>query len=99
MKTRVPGSGHIPALREHGAARRAPVTHAFLPSCSSTLETVMRTGRRVIWTLAVAVGTGCGPTSDVASPDGAGPPAEVSLDRGDADGHHGRGRPATTLYV
>jgi 56kDa selenium binding protein (SBP56) len=60
---------------------------------------VMRTDRRIIWIAAVAVGTACGPTSDVASPDGAPLPTEVSLDRGDADGHRGHGRPATTLYV
>jgi 56kDa selenium binding protein (SBP56) len=59
----------------------------------------MRTGRRVIWIAALAVGIGCGPTSDVASPDGAAPPTDVSLDRGADDGHRGHGREATTLYV
>jgi hypothetical protein len=57
----------------------------------------MHTGRRIIWLAAVAVGMGCGPTSDVASPDGAAPPTDISLDRADADGHHGHGREATTL--
>ncbi len=55
--------------------------------------------RRIIWIAAVAVGMGCGPTSDVASPNGAAPPSDVSLDRGGDDGHRAHGREATTLYV
>jgi hypothetical protein len=59
----------------------------------------MRRDRRIIWIAAVAFGTGCGPTSDVASPSGTAPSTDVSLDRGDDDGHRGHGRKATTLYV
>ena len=45
------------------------------------------------------VGTGCGPTPDVASPNGAALPTEVSLDRDDDDGHGGHAKEATTLYI
>jgi hypothetical protein len=59
----------------------------------------MRTDRRIIWLAVVAAGMGCGPTSDVASPNAAAPPTDVSLDRGDDHGHRGHGGEATTLYV
>jgi hypothetical protein len=59
----------------------------------------MRADRRLIWIAAVAVGTGCGPTSDVASPNDAAPTTDISLDRRDDVGHRGHGREATTLYV
>lgn len=55
----------------------------------------MRTDRRIMWIAAAAVSLGCGPTSDVASPDDAAPPSDVELDRGGLHGH----REPTTLYV
>jgi hypothetical protein len=59
----------------------------------------MRMDRRIVWIAALAIGTGCGPTSDVSSPDDAAPPANVSLDRQNDNGHHGHGGDARTLYV
>jgi hypothetical protein len=59
----------------------------------------MRILRRSIWIASLAIGAGCGPTSDVASPDGAAPASDVSIDRVDGDGHRGHDREATTLYV
>jgi selenium-binding protein 1 len=58
----------------------------------------MRTDRALIWTAAVVLGTGCGPTPDAASPNGS-LPTEVSLHRDDADVHGGHGKEATTLYI
>jgi hypothetical protein len=58
----------------------------------------MRTDRRIIWMVAVVVGTGCGQAPDVASPNVA-LPTEVSLHRDDADAHGGHAKEATTLYV
>jgi selenium-binding protein 1 len=62
-----------------------------------TRENLVRLNRRSLGIAVLAIGTACGPTSDVASPDAAETSAEVSLDRG--DGHRGHGREATTLYV
>ncbi len=62
----------------------------------------MRTDRRLIWIAAVAIGTGCGPTPDVAAPNVAALPTEASLEKSDAveaTGHAGHGKEATTLYV
>jgi hypothetical protein len=59
----------------------------------------MRTARRIVWIAAVAIGTACGPTSDVASPDVSAAPTDVSLDRGESDVHRAHGREPTTLYV
>jgi len=62
----------------------------------------MRTHRgftRVTWIAAVVVGTGCGQTPDVASPNVTALPTEVSLHRDDADAHGGHAKEATTLYV
>ncbi|HEX5074639.1 MAG TPA: selenium-binding protein SBP56-related protein [Gemmatimonadaceae bacterium] len=58
----------------------------------------MRMDRRIIWGAAVAIGTGCGPTPDVASPNAAAPP-DASIDGGAGDRHDGHGAEATTLYV
>jgi selenium-binding protein 1 len=57
----------------------------------------MRADRRIIWIAAIVVGTGCGPTQDVASDEVL--PTEVSLDRDDGNGHGGHAKEATTLYV
>jgi selenium-binding protein 1 len=60
----------------------------------------MFTDRRITryaWIAAVVVGTGCGATPD--SPGDAALPTEVSLDRGDDNGHGTHGKEATTLYI
>ena len=60
----------------------------------------MRTDGRarvITWIAAVLLGTGCGPTPDVASPGGAVLPTEVSPDRDDI--HKGHIKEATTLYI
>ena len=66
----------------------------------------MRTYRKaIVWIAAVVVGTGCGPTPDIASPGAAAPPTEASLANDDGDsetignGHGGHGKEPTTLYV
>ena len=62
----------------------------------------MRRNRRITaiaWIAAVLVGTGCGQTPDVASPNFTAPSTEVSPDRDADDGHGGHGKEATTLYV
>jgi hypothetical protein len=59
----------------------------------------MRTDRRITWIAAVLVGTGCGQTPDVASPNVTAPPTEVSIDSDADNGHGGHGKEATTLYV
>ena len=62
----------------------------------------MRTNRKLMWIAAVAIGTGCGPTADIASPDATTMPTTGSLDQNDdknTDVHSGHGKEATTLYV
>ncbi|MFL5247230.1 MAG: selenium-binding protein SBP56-related protein [Myxococcales bacterium] len=59
----------------------------------------MRRDRQLLWIAAVVVGTGCGPTPDVASPNVAALPTGVSLDRDDENGHGGHAKEATTLYI
>lgn len=62
----------------------------------------MRTDRKLMWIAAVVVGTGCGPTPDIASPSATTVPTAGSLDQkddDDTDVHGGHGKEATTLYV
>ena len=59
----------------------------------------MQTDRRIIWALAVVIGTGCGPTPDASSPDASPLPTEVSLKRDEDHGHGSHGKEPTTLYV
>src|SRR3982751_727021 len=60
----------------------------------------MRTDRRIMWMVAVVIGTGCGPTPDAVSPKNSALPTEVSLHRDDDnDGHGGHAKEATTLYI
>ena len=59
----------------------------------------MRTDRQIIWIAAVVVGTGCGQTRDVASPNVAALPTEVAVDRDNDNAHGGHAKEATTLYI
>jgi len=59
----------------------------------------MRTDRRIIWVAAIAIGTGCGPTPDIASPGRADVPAGPSLDRDEDNGHGSHAKEPTTLYI
>jgi hypothetical protein len=63
------------------------------------LEADMRTDRRILWIATIAIGTACGPTPDVASPNVAARQTGASLDRDTDDPHGGHGKEATTLYV
>ena len=57
----------------------------------------MRKYRGFTWIAAVVVGTGCGPTPDVASPGASALPTEVAPHRD--ENHGGHGKEATTLYI
>jgi selenium-binding protein 1 len=55
--------------------------------------------RRIIWIVAVAVGTACGRSNDATRPNDPVLPTEASAERNDDEGHGGHGGEATTLYI
>src|SRR5262245_10662077 len=63
----------------------------------------MRMDRRFIWIAAGLIGTGCGVTSDVSSPNDPSRRTEVTLgnddDDDDNDNHGGHAKEARTLYI